>query len=105
MAIDAADAKFTALTSWRRRVVPVNLTRTLRNGIDQEATRVENGLTLIASAGSAAPYIGLFGTVGIYHALIKLIVWSRHLDKVAGPVGEALNDRAWPRRYPGRTCL
>ena len=38
-------------------------TRVLRNGIDQEATRVENGLTLIASAGSAAPYIGLFGTV------------------------------------------
>ena len=39
------------------------LTRALRNGIDQEAARVENGLTLIASAGSAAPYIGLFGTV------------------------------------------
>lgn len=68
------------------------LTRTLRNGIDQEATRVENGLTLIATAGSAAPYIGLFGTVwGIYHALIQIGL-SGHgtLDKVAGPVGEAL---------------
>ena len=68
------------------------LTRTLRNGIDQEAARVENGLTLIASAGSAAPYIGLFGTVwGIYHALIQIgLSGQGTLDKVAGPVGEAL---------------
>lgn len=68
------------------------LTRALRNGIDQEATRVENGLTLIASAGSAAPYIGLFGTVwGIYHALIQIgLSGQGTLDKVAGPVGEAL---------------
>ncbi len=68
------------------------LTRTLRNGIDQEATRIENGLTLIASAGSAAPYIGLFGTVwGIYHALIQIgLSGQGTLDKVAGPVGEAL---------------
>lgn len=68
------------------------LTRTLRNGIDQETTRVENGLTLIASAGSAAPYIGLFGTVwGIYHALIQIgLSGQGTLDKVAGPVGEAL---------------
>lgn len=68
------------------------LTRALRNGIEQEATRVENGLTLIASAGSAAPYIGLFGTVwGIYHALIQIgLSGQGTLDKVAGPVGEAL---------------
>lgn len=68
------------------------LTRTLRNSIDQEATRVENGLTLIATAGSAAPYIGLFGTVwGIYHALIQIgLSGQGTLDKVAGPVGEAL---------------
>ncbi|SET33412.1 outer membrane transport energization protein ExbB [Nitrosomonas marina] len=68
------------------------LTRALRNGIDQEAARVENGLTLIASAGSAAPYIGLLGTVwGIYHALIQIgLSGQGTLDKVAGPVGEAL---------------
>lgn len=68
------------------------LTRALRNGIDQETTRVENGLTLIASAGSAAPYIGLLGTVwGIYHALIQIgLSGQGTLDKVAGPVGEAL---------------
>ncbi|UJP06304.1 MAG: MotA/TolQ/ExbB proton channel family protein [Nitrosomonas sp.] len=68
------------------------LIRTLRNGINQEAARVEGGLTLIATAGSAAPYIGLFGTVwGIYHALIQIgLSGQSTLDKVAGPVGEAL---------------
>jgi len=68
------------------------LTRVLRNGIDQEATRVEQGLTVIASAGSASPYIGLFGTVwGIYHALVNIgLSGQGTLDKVSGPVGEAL---------------
>ena len=68
------------------------LTRLLRNGIDQEATRVEHGLTVLASAGSAAPYIGLFGTVwGIYHALVNIgLSGQGTLDKVSGPVGEAL---------------
>ncbi|MBN8765185.1 MAG: biopolymer transporter ExbB [Thiobacillus sp. 63-78] len=68
------------------------LTRLLRNGIDQEATRVEHGQTILASAGSAAPYIGLFGTVwGIYHALVNIgLSGQGTLDKVSGPVGEAL---------------
>ncbi len=72
------------------------LTRVLRNGIDQEAARVEHGLTVLASAGSAAPYVGLFGTVwGIYHALVQIGASAISggqgtLDKVAGPVGEAL---------------
>ncbi len=68
------------------------LTRLLRNGIDQEAMRVERGLTVMASAGSAAPYIGLFGTVwGIYHALVNIgLSGQGTLDKVSGPVGEAL---------------
>jgi biopolymer transport protein ExbB len=68
------------------------LTRLLRNGVDQEASRVEHGLTLLASAGSAAPYIGLFGTVwGIYHALVNIgLSGQSTLDKVSGPVGEAL---------------
>jgi biopolymer transport protein ExbB len=68
------------------------LTRVLRNGIDQEATKVEHGLTVLASAGSAAPFIGLFGTVwGIYHALVQIGMSGQGtLDKVAGPVGEAL---------------
>jgi biopolymer transport protein ExbB len=68
------------------------LTRVLRNGIDQEAAQVEHGLTILASAGSAAPYIGLFGTVwGIYHALVNIgLSGQGTLDKVSGPVGEAL---------------
>lgn len=68
------------------------VTRALRNSLDQEAARSETGLTLLATAGSAAPYIGLFGTVwGIYHALVFIGMSGQGtLDKVAGPVGEAL---------------
>ncbi|MDP1612506.1 MAG: MotA/TolQ/ExbB proton channel family protein [Sulfuritalea sp.] len=68
------------------------LTRVLRNGIEQESAASEHGLTVLASAGSAAPYVGLFGTVwGIYHALVQIgISGQGTLDKVAGPVGEAL---------------
>lgn len=68
------------------------LTRVLRTGIDQETTRADHGLTILASAASSAPYIGLFGTVwGIYHALVGIgLSGQGTLDKVAGPVGEAL---------------
>jgi len=68
------------------------LTRSLNNAIDQEMTRAEHGLTILATAGSAAPYIGLFGTVwSIYHALVQIGMSGQGtLDKVAGPVGEAL---------------
>jgi biopolymer transport protein ExbB len=68
------------------------VTRALRNYLDQEAARSETGLTVLATAGSAAPYIGLFGTVwGIYHALVFIGMSGQGtLDKVAGPVGEAL---------------
>jgi biopolymer transport protein ExbB len=68
------------------------LTRVLHNEVDQESARVEYGLTVLASAGSAAPYVGLFGTVwGIYHALVQIGMSGQGtLDKVAGPVGEAL---------------
>ena len=68
------------------------LTRALRQGIEEEAERLERGLTLLASVGSTAPFVGLFGTVwGIYHALLAIGVSGQGtLDKVAGPVGEAL---------------
>ena len=68
------------------------LTRALRQGIEEEAERLERGLTLLASVGSTAPFVGLFGTVwGIYHALLAIgISGQGTLDKVAGPVGEAL---------------
>jgi biopolymer transport protein ExbB len=66
--------------------------RALRNHILHIQARMESGMTLLASVGSTAPFIGLFGTVwGIYHALVALSGSSQVvLDKVAGPVGEAL---------------
>lgn len=68
------------------------VTRALRQRIVQAQARIEQGLTLLASVGSTAPFIGLFGTVwGIYHALVGLSGSSQVvLEKVAGPVGEAL---------------
>ncbi len=68
------------------------LTRVLRNGIGAATARLESGLTLLASVGATAPFIGLLGTVwGIYHALLNIAAsGSLSIDKVAGPVGEAL---------------
>lgn len=68
------------------------LTRALRRAIEQDTARMEYGHTVLASVASAAPFVGLFGTVwGIYHALQAIgISGQGTLDKVAGPVGEAL---------------
>ena len=68
------------------------LTRSLRRAINQDTARLEYGHTLLASIASAAPFVGLFGTVwGIYHALLNIgQSGSGSLDQVAGPVGEAL---------------
>ncbi len=68
------------------------VTRALRNHIMHAQAQIESGLTFLASVGSTAPFIGLFGTVwGIYHALVGLSgATTVVLDKVAGPVGEAL---------------
>ncbi|MCB4811416.1 MotA/TolQ/ExbB proton channel family protein [Methylovorus menthalis] len=66
--------------------------RSMRRVISDEGARLENGLTILASVGSVAPFVGLFGTVwGIYHALASISMSGQAtLDKVAGPVGEAL---------------
>ncbi|WP_273453826.1 MotA/TolQ/ExbB proton channel family protein [Nevskia ramosa] len=68
------------------------VTRTLRKTIDEETASLESGLTVLASVGSTAPFVGLLGTVwGIYHALVAIgRSGAGTLDKVAGPVGEAL---------------
>jgi biopolymer transport protein ExbB len=68
------------------------VTRTIKKVLDEETTRLENGLTLLATVGATAPFVGLFGTVwGVYHALIAIgMSGAGTLDKVAGPVGEAL---------------
>ena len=68
------------------------LTRAMKRSIERAAAQREQGLTVLASVGSAAPFVGLFGTVwGIYHALIAIGMSGQGtLNKVAGPVGEAL---------------
>jgi biopolymer transport protein ExbB len=64
----------------------------LRNSIDQATGRLQAGLAILASVGSTAPFVGLFGTVwGIYHALMSIgAAGQASIDKVAGPIGEAL---------------
>jgi biopolymer transport protein ExbB len=68
------------------------LERSLRNAIDESTARLQSGLAVLASVGSTAPFVGLFGTVwGIYHALITISsAGQASIDKVAGPIGEAL---------------
>ena len=68
------------------------ITRAIRRVIDEETARLESGLTVLASVGSTAPFVGLFGTVwAVYHALVNIGMSGQGtLDKVAGPVGEAL---------------
>jgi biopolymer transport protein ExbB len=68
------------------------ITRCLRNSIDDSTARLQSGLAVLASVGSTAPFVGLFGTVwGIYHALMGISVAGQAtIDKVAGPIGEAL---------------
>lgn len=66
--------------------------RTLRNSIDDSTARFQAGLAILASVGSTAPFVGLFGTVwGIYHALMGISTEGMAtIDKVAGPIGESL---------------
>ena len=68
------------------------LTRALKRAIDEDRSHLESGQTFLATVASAAPFVGLFGTVwGIYHALLAIGASGQSsLDKVAGPVGEAL---------------
>lgn len=68
------------------------VTRALRNSVEGSLAKLQSGLTFLASIGSTAPFIGLFGTVwGIYHALVKIGTSGQtSLDQVAGPIGEAL---------------
>jgi biopolymer transport protein ExbB len=68
------------------------ITRSMRKVMDQEHAKLETGLTVLATIGTVAPFVGLFGTVwGIYHALMTIA--SRddsNFANLAGPVGEAL---------------
>ena len=68
------------------------VTRCLRSSMDESTTRLQSGLAVLASVGSTAPFVGLFGTVwGIYHALLAIgAAGQSTIDKVAGPIGESL---------------
>ncbi len=68
------------------------LTRRLRDALHRGLAHLQFGQVLLASVGSTAPFVGLFGTVwGIYHALAGIAAaGSLSIDKVAGPIGEAL---------------
>jgi biopolymer transport protein ExbB len=64
----------------------------IHRSIDNVQSRLQDGLAFLATVGSTAPFVGLFGTVwGIYHALTAIgIAGQASIDKVAGPVGESL---------------
>ena len=68
------------------------VTLSIQRSVEQIVSRLQGGLAVLATVGSTAPFIGLFGTVwGIYHALTAIgIAGQASIDKVAGPVGESL---------------
>ena len=64
----------------------------MKRELDDVAGELESGLTVLASVGSTAPFVGLFGTVwGVYQALVAIgTSGTASMERVAGPVGEAL---------------
>ena len=68
------------------------VTMSIQRAVDKVQSRLSDGLSFLATVGSTAPFIGLFGTVwGIYGALTNIgMTGNASIDKVAGPVGEAL---------------
>ena len=68
------------------------VTMSVQRSVDDVQSRLQDGLAFLATVGSTAPFVGLFGTVwGIYHTLTAIgIAGQASIDKVAGPVGEAL---------------
>ncbi len=68
------------------------VTMSIQRAMGSVQNRMQDGLAILATVGSTAPFVGLFGTVwGIYHALVKIgMSGQASIDKVAGPVGESL---------------
>jgi biopolymer transport protein ExbB len=64
----------------------------IQRAVDKVQSRLQDGLSFLATVGSTSPFVGLLGTVwGIYHALTAIgMSGNASIDKVAGPVGEAL---------------
>jgi len=89
-AIDAAEHHDTRMT----QEVPLHewIDNVIARGVARIGSALQTQLPFLATTGSTAPFIGLFGTVwGIYHALVAIgVAGQASIDKVAGPVGEAL---------------
>jgi len=91
-----AESGARALEEHKRVAEQVDLhtwtTIAIQRSIETIQSRLQGGLAFLATVGSTAPFVGLFGTVwGIYHALTAIgIAGQASIDKVAGPVGEAL---------------
>jgi len=68
------------------------VTMSIQRAMSNVQSRLQEGLALLATVGSTAPFVGLFGTVwGIYNALVSIgMSGQASIDKVAGPVGESL---------------
>lgn len=90
--VDAATVVPPAGTLEAHGLIESQLTRRLRDALHRGVAQLEFGQVVLASVGSTSPFIGLFGTVwGIYHALGSIATSGAvTIDKVSGPVGEAL---------------
>jgi biopolymer transport protein ExbB len=90
--LDAAAAQPSAGTLEASGLVESQLTRRLRDALHRALGHLQFGQVLLASIGSTAPFVGLFGTVwGIHHALAGIAVaGSITVEKVSGPIGESL---------------
>ncbi len=90
--IDAATVRPGSGTLQTSGRLDSQLTRRLRDALHRGLAHLQFGQVLLASIGATAPFVGLFGTVwGIYHALASIAsAGSITIEKVAGPVGEAL---------------
>lgn len=90
--LDAATADTRAATLDAAGKRESRLTRRLRDALHTVLARLQFGQVLLASVGATAPFVGLFGTVwGIYHALVGIsAAGNLTIEKISGPVGEAL---------------
>ena len=90
--LDAIASRSAAGTLETSGQLASQLTRRLRDALHRGLAHLQFGQVLLASIGSTAPFVGLFGTVwGIYHALVGIAAsGSISIEKVSGPIGEAL---------------
>ncbi|WP_418318222.1 MotA/TolQ/ExbB proton channel family protein [Piscinibacter sakaiensis] len=90
--LDAATVQAAGSTLEAHGQLASQLTRRLRDSLHDVLAQLQYGQVLLASIGSTAPFIGLFGTVwGIYHALLTIsAAGGITVERIAGPVGEAL---------------